>query len=352
MKKIRIGAVNWDASLPRDHYFGFYQTRSLSQAKYRSWVPYYATLTGEDRVEYSYRTVEEYERELRYALAAGIDYFAYVWYPTEGSLIHEPRSPRDCSHRVHELNYARRLYQQSGLKDRLGMCAILGAHPFADRDLEELTATFLQPYYEKVEGRPLVYVFGGYNKELIERLHSLCNKKGIPAPFTVPLSSSSRPFPEAMPLADALSAYAAVNRTDVTDYEELVLLAMENDRVRMETGKDIVPLFTVGWNPAPRIDRPTPWNTNEQGRTTYATVRYAPRPNATQLAEGAKAFAKHIRTDVGERFVGHILTFAWNEFEEGGYLCPTYTPEGAVNEEQVQAFAQAAEILRSSLDKL
>lgn len=350
MKKIRIGAVNWDASLPPDTYFGFYQTRSLSQAKYRSWVPYYATLLDEERVEYPARTVEEYEQELRYAIAAGIDYFAYVWYPTEGSLAHQPRSPRDCSHKVHELNYARRLYQQSSLKEQLGMCAILGAHPFADRDLEELADTLMQPYYEKIEGRPLVYVFGGYNKDLVERLHTLCAARGIPAPFTVPLSSRSRPFPEEMPLADALSAYAAANYFDVASYEELLDIAMENDRIRMKTGMDIIPLFTVGWNPAPRIDRPTPWNTAAQGGTTYATVSYAPRPDAKQLEAGAETFARHILTEVKERFAGHILTFAWNEFEEGGYLCPTYTPEGAVNETQVQAFARAAAILRARLE--
>ena len=80
MKKIRIGVINWDASLTGDTYFGYYQTRSLSQKKYRTWVPFYADLIDEERISYHWRSAGEYGRELRYAIDAGIDYFAYVWY--------------------------------------------------------------------------------------------------------------------------------------------------------------------------------------------------------------------------------------------------------------------------------
>ena len=138
MQKMRIGAVNWDASLPPDTYFGFYQTNSLSQAKYREWTPFYADIIDDERVSYHRRTPEEYEREMQYAIDAGIDYFAFVWYPEEGSRMHEKTGFNDCSHKVFELNFARHLYGKSSLKDKLGMCAILGAHPFTDNDLFEL----------------------------------------------------------------------------------------------------------------------------------------------------------------------------------------------------------------------
>ena len=345
MTNIRIGVINWDASLTRDTYFGYYQIRSLSQAKYRRWVPFYADLIEEERIDYHFRSVEEYERELRYAIDAGIDYFAFVWYPTEGSLLHEQRSPIDCSHRVHELNYARHLYEKSALTDKLGMCAILSGHPFTDHDLSALADAFTKPYYEKIDGRPLLYVYTGNTAETVRRIHALCEERDIPTPFTVPLFVSQ----EILPLADALSAYAVYNPTDIERYGALCRIAIERDLGRMQTGKNIIPLFTVGWNPSPRLERMTPWTTNAQGDSIYLHVNYAPAPTETELTDGAAAFASHIKTNVKEKFAGHILTFAWNEFEEGGFICPTYREDGTVDDTQVHAFAKAAAIFRSEL---
>ena len=34
MKKIRIGAINWDAALPEDTFFGTHMQRTLSPGRY------------------------------------------------------------------------------------------------------------------------------------------------------------------------------------------------------------------------------------------------------------------------------------------------------------------------------
>ena len=345
MSRIRIGVVNWDASLTGDTYFGHYQIRSLSQAKYRTWVPFYADIKDAGNIDYHERTPEEYEAEMRYAIDAGIDYFAYVWYPDEGSRRHEPTSPNDCSHKVYELNYARRLYERTALKDRLNMCAILAAHPFADSDVYGVADALGKPYYEKIGGRPLVYVYGGYREDLIKRVLSACRERGVPDPYFVPMLSGAPKGP--MPLADAVSAYAVSASSDVSGYPEMVRIAAENDVIRMRAGKDIIPLFTAGWNPSPRNDRPTPWMSDAQGKSRYPDVRYAPPPDAAEITAGAETFARHIDRDVGDKFAGHVLTFAWNEFEEGGFICPTYTKEGDICDSRLRGFAQAARIFRS-----
>ena len=46
MKNIRTGVINWDASLPPETYFGYYQTRTLSPAKYRYATPFYADIVN------------------------------------------------------------------------------------------------------------------------------------------------------------------------------------------------------------------------------------------------------------------------------------------------------------------
>ena len=46
---------------------------------------------------------------------------------------------------------------------------------------------------------------------------------------------------------------------------------------------------------------------------------------------------------------GHILTFAWNEFEEGAYICPTMGPDGKVCTAHLDSFAKAVRYWRETL---
>ena len=42
MDPLRIGVVNWDASLPPDTYFGMHTSRPPCPEKYRTRTPFYA----------------------------------------------------------------------------------------------------------------------------------------------------------------------------------------------------------------------------------------------------------------------------------------------------------------------
>ena len=53
------------------------------------------------------------------------------------------------------------------------------------------------------------------------------------------------------------------------------------------------------------------------GSSAYANVCYAPRASCDELYAGAKEFVSFIKSEARNSFIGHILTFAWNEFEEG-----------------------------------
>ena len=79
--KIRVSAVNWDCSLPSSAFFGYFQTRTLSPKKYRTATPYYADVLEENKIDYHVRGQEEFDRELQYAIDAGIDYFPSYFIP-------------------------------------------------------------------------------------------------------------------------------------------------------------------------------------------------------------------------------------------------------------------------------
>lgn len=332
-KPIRVSAINWDCSLPSNTYFGFHQTRTLSPQKYRTMTPFYADVVDENRIDYHFRSQAEYDRELQYAIRAGIDYFSYVFYPTAGSRAHLQTSPSDCSHRVYELNYARRMHQSSKLRDKIGMAAIMGSHPFLEADYEELAELLQQPYYEKINKRPLVYLFRRIKKEDIEGVRRAVKKLGGAAPMFV-VMFNHLPIPEDadLSLVDGISAYACTHG-DITRYEELLSGAIADNEGRAEKCEMTVPLFSTGWNPAPRLEIPSPW-------VKYKQIDYAKNATPEELLRGGEVFADWIKESLGEKFAGHIMIFAWNEFEEGGWICPTYNEDLSVNTDRVKAMAR------------
>jgi hypothetical protein len=74
-KKLRIGAVNWDAGLPRDTYFGHYTLNTLGNEKHAHRLPYYAKKDENGNYSIPMRTQAQYDEELRMAADAGIDFF-------------------------------------------------------------------------------------------------------------------------------------------------------------------------------------------------------------------------------------------------------------------------------------
>lgn len=337
---VRVSAVNWDCSLPSDTYFGYHQTRTLSPQKYRSITPFYADILREDKIDYHVRTQEEYDKELGYAIQAGIDYFSYVFYPDAGSKAHVPTSSSDCSHKVYELNYARKMHQNSKLRKKIGIAAIMGSHPFAEEDYLELAVLLKQPYYEKIKGRPIVYLFRRINQEEMEQVRNAVKKVGGKQPLFI-VMFNRLPQHADYCLVDGISAYACT-RGDIETYTELLEGSLQDNEEHAQKHEFAIPLFTTGWSPAPRMDIPSPW-------VNYRHNRYAKGATADELREGAKKFSVWIKESLADRFSGHIMMFAWNEFEEGGWICPTYNEDLSINTERVTAIS---EIIKSWKEEL
>ena len=56
-------------------------------------------------------------------------------------------------------------------------------HNFSDNDMEKLLEEMKEDYYEKIDGRPLVYLFGGYRLDFIKRLQTKAEEKGVSKPY-------------------------------------------------------------------------------------------------------------------------------------------------------------------------
>jgi len=345
-----IGVVNWDCSLPSETWFGKYATTSLSPSKFRHATPFYADVKGPDSIDYHWRTVEEYEREMQYAIDAGIDYFAYCWYG-------EMKDGKDftpvakdassvCDPHVWELATARQLHARSRLREQLKMCAILVTlHPLADAEIESLARTMKEPWYQTVQGRPLLYLFGGKGSNVLTRVRAACRKIEAKDPYAVVMTVGGERFDGiGEEGVQAISCYTDYI-LDVDTFDEVVAGQIARNAGRAATGMDMIPTFTLGWDPRPRVDHPVPW-------VSYPNVRYMRPATGAEWLDGARKLARWIGANRVSCPTGHVLAFAWNEFEEGGWICPTWRPDGKPDTSRVESFRKVGDFLRRELDNL
>lgn len=248
-KNIRIGAINWDSCLPRDTYFGSYTLKALGNDTYKSRLPYFAKEKNGE-YDFSYRTQEEYDRELLYAVEAGIDFFAYCWYP---DTLSERTCWKDIGSKLlwehyPELNIARKLYQKSYVNKDIKMCAILFTmRAYAETDIDDLIFAMKQDYYEKIDGRPVIFTFGGFEEEFIDAIKERTLKHNI-NPYIVFMNNSATIHNGLnYRKADAISAYSSCHNGE--SFGDVINGVEENNYKRLESGLKEIPMLSVGWNP-------------------------------------------------------------------------------------------------------
>lgn len=336
-KKTRIGVVNWDCSLPPDTFFGGYFSKSLSNKKWRNRTPYYVDIISEDNVCCHYRTLDEVNVELQYAIDAKIDYFAYVWH-TDNKIAKPQNGVETSVTHPHAWtqDYVRKLHQQSHLSEKIKLCAILMcSQPYIESDFVSLAEAMKAPYYEKVDGRPLVFLYTGYNTDFIEMLREFPQKYGTEDPYIVFLATAGDTAIEGVDYskADGVSAYAWSNDDGIDRYDQLIDCLLLGNEARKKFKIDTIPLFTFGWNPTPRIENPVPWY-------GYPEIGYHKTPTPAEIEDGAKRLADWIAKNKEYTKVGHVLCFAWNEFEEGAWICPTYDDDLNIDSSRVKVFSE------------
>jgi hypothetical protein len=301
-----VGAIRWDAWVGTLNNAGLEVERSLSPHQYHYRAPFFSVEISQDAIQCRGTTQEIMDQEIAYAKYAGLDYWAFCWYPTNSGL-----------------DTSRKLYLASTHKNDIKWCVILGTNSFAyTTDADWLIQRFKEDNYQKVlNGRPLVYVFPSTATSLdqINELRNKCSKGGIPDPYITVMSSSSQ---SAVTMAnnlkaDALSAYISwtgkngepyypvIPRADSTGWEDY-----------KKTGRKVIPWVTLGHNTRPRIDNPVSW-------TKVAPDQWVSDGTPQEIAANLNNALQWVNKNKPTVQANAVLIYAWNEFDEGGWLCPT-----------------------------
>ncbi|HUJ19278.1 MAG TPA: hypothetical protein VL197_14940 [Nitrospirota bacterium] len=318
-----IGAIRWDAWMGDSDWAGVQVDKDLGPNHWHYRLPFYAIEISADQVSIIANTQAVIDQEIAYARNAGINYFAYVLYHNSDRLLAGEET-------------ALNLYFSSAHKNDINFCFILDGvalSAMTATNIDWIGAKFQDPGYQKVlTNRPLVYVFGdtGAPPDLTP-LVTGAQAAGLGAPYFVDMQGNMT-----SPPPDAYSNYS-INGGSSTGapFTDLMSLArgtwMGHDKG--------VPLVSAGWDGRPRIENPVSW-----AQTNWYTNWYleaTPQQIATELSTAVT----DVKNNPAQFEANTILIYAWNEFDEGGWICPglatglgaTPTYEGAV---RLNAIAQ------------
>ncbi|MGN6220997.1 MAG: hypothetical protein ACTHNQ_15970 [Microbacterium sp.] len=245
------------------------------------------------------------DQEIQYAAAAGIDYWAFVYYPQD------------------PLSRARNLYLSSEHKTDISWCALLDGNFTGafDTNLAVLAPQFAESNYQKVlGGRPLLYFLSGADAAKVAKVRAKAAELGLADPYIVVMAWTAQSAASLRSAvgADAVSRYATGGSNGAT-YDSVAAAETQLWSEYATNAGQVVPTVSTGWDNRPRYDYPVSWIADYTPLKDNWGQQATPGEIATHLA-GAIRWGNTHPTDAP---ANTVLIYAWNEFDEGGWICPT-----------------------------
>ena len=330
-----VGVIRWDGWVGNK---GTWQVgpileRTLGPERFHYRAPFFSIVKGKDSISINGATQEIMDQEIAYAKDAGIDYWAYCYYPD------------GCG-----LEQARKLHQTSKHANDVKWCVILGGSFEFDSTKDyskSLVADFARENYQKVlDGRPLVYLLHGstFTKAGLDKLRSMTTSSNLKTPYVVVMEWSAKGASEYCDKigADALSCYATMGK-DNLPFAEFMPAHSIKTWEQYATKKPVVPWVCTGWNCRPRMESPNPWT------KYYADSTNCQDASPKDIRDFLVSTIKWTQSNRDKAVANTILVYAWNEHDEGfGAICPTLGKDGKPNTERLEAVKEA---LRGGADK-
>lgn len=326
-----VGAIRWDGWYGDRGVVGRTVQESLGPNEWHYRLPFYGKVVGDNQVEIDGTSQEVVDREIEYAAAAGLDYWAFVTYPADDPL---------------SLGIKR--YLSSPIRSKINFCLITECGRWHQPAFVDRVVSLMQePGYQKVLGRPLLYLgfiepekldrfAGGIEgfRKLLDEFRSTVVGKGLGRPYIVVMdfhAEQGKKWADALG-CEAISSYATGWEQRTISYSQLAANAERFWDQCRDTGAQVVPIVMAGWDRRPRVEKPMPWEPWQQ--VGVGLDRYSRPGQPVEIANHLNRAIKWLRDHPTASRARTIVIYAWNEFDEGGWLTPTLT-EGAARLEAI-----------------
>lgn len=318
-----VGAIRWDAWHGDASYVGQTVEKTLAPEHWHYRLPFFGKEIDENMVEVRGNTQNIMDKEIEYAHAGGLDYWAFVVYPEEDALSIGLKQYLS-SEKKHLINFSLNL--QGGWESR-------GGPEAWPAKVERYVNYFKEPSYQTVvNGRPLVFLYsveglvgsGRFEtwddaRKAFDGLREAAAAAGLGNPYIVAQGWNPSKLKEQLQKLglDAIGAYASSAGHEAGTYKMLAQHTEQWWDAFRKTEVPVVPLASAGWDMRPRVETPVPWVKNGDIKKYYEA------PNPEELAVHIQRALEWCKRYPDSAEAQAILVYAWNEFDEGGWLCPT-----------------------------
>lgn len=329
-----VGLIRWNGW--NNGPFGLKESLMLSPPHWRNKCPFYTVVNSANSVSTDSDTAAIAEAQNVHGAALGVDHWVFHDYPTDPRLGLGPGLVD-----IAGFGSALVRYQASSNKSLVKFCLQIGGHfvfasgAFASGDWSANVSRYVSimqdSQYKKVlTNRPLFYFYfsdsfvsamGGLSAAQtgIQQLRDAATGAGLGNPYIVLLDGDQ------LLGGDAVSNYAVFLPNE--GLNELAYSVVTNSAEGQWTSwdnsnKKMVPLASMGWDQRPRVS-PDYYG----GSLSYSSYN-TPATRAQKLAH-IQAAADFVTAHSTNCESGAVLVYAWDEFSEGGYLCPTLPPVGS-----------------------
>jgi hypothetical protein len=117
--------------------------------------------------------------------------------------------------------------------------------------------------------------------------------------------------------ADAISSYVAQKNSVKGSYRQLTREAEQFWNECRATGAELIPICDAGWSPKPRMDYNNEWT------HFYPPGNYYANATPIELANHIRSGMSWLEKNKLAAPAQCLLIYAWNEYDEGGWLGPT-----------------------------
>ncbi len=310
-----VGAIRWDAwsggSVSK------IMESTLGPRRYHHRLPWFAAVTGPDAVRIAGGTQEIMDQEIAFAADAGLDYWAFVMYARTDAMS-VPLSRFLASTSPKRLGFSLLLHNNLNVSE-------------AELPVEVKRAVDLlsHPRYQRLpDGRPLVYYFESRHWGAFMKAAQAAGHK----PFLVCMNWNMGDFARLKNAGvGAMSAYAVAEYKPA--YAALADKAERDWQKAANHAIPWVPLVTAGWDKRPRQDHPVPWEAKDANHT------WPPTPTPTELADHLRRALDFVNRHPAISPARTVMIYAWNEYDEGGWITPTRGADGRPDDSRLKALA-------------
>ena len=95
-----------------------------------------------------------------------------------------------------------------------------------------------------------------------------------------------------------------------------------------------IPLVSSGWDKRPRKDNPVSWELND---AYHQQAVFPGKASAQEIAEHLGKAIEFVQNNRQICIANTIIIYAWNEFDEGGWISPTRNSDGSPDSSRLNA---------------